>query len=235
MSEVKTMKEAALSLEQTINTMIDKEFAKENVDIDDSFVMACCDVLIKLDNIDKYLISENTIKNNIYNIINCNVKYPKTKSRKAIKALLVAALIALLLTIAAFGYVQHKYHIVQFSDHSIVFFNPLSTDSSPKLQVKYVPTCFKLIEKNEFKHIETHEYQYNELYFNITKSTKETTEEINTEYKDPNIISINSIDYIEYGDITHGQGIIWENNGYVYCVCGNIPKNELLEIALSVN
>lgn len=229
------MKETVLSLEYNLNSFIDQELEKENFEINDSFIMECCDGLLRLDNEIQYIISEKEMCNNIKKIINHNHQHTKTKNIKSIKALLIAALIALFLTIAAFGYVQYRYNIIHSYDHSIVFFNNPKRNMSSQLSVKYLPSEFKLCHKTKSKYIETLEYKKDNLYINISKSTKEYSEDINTEYEKYSIISIDNIDYIEYGDISHGQGIIWDNSGYVYCVCGNISKSDLLKIAISVS
>ena len=45
---------------------------------------------------------------------------------------------------------------------------------------------------------------------------------------------INGIDYVEYGEEKHGQGVLWEKDGYQYVVAGNISTQDLLKIAVSV-
>ena len=59
--------------------------------------------------------------------------------------------------------------------------------------------------------------------------------DINTEYKGAKVQTVGGIDYIEFGESEHGQGVVWEDDGYKYIVSGNVSSQLLLKIATSVS
>ena len=58
--------------------------------------------------------------------------------------------------------------------------------------------------------------------------------DVNTEYVDGRIVSINDIDYLIYGEAKHGRGILWSINDYTYSITGNLAEEEMIKIAVSV-
>ncbi len=77
-------------------------------------------------------------------------------------------------------------------------------------------------------------YENGELFFSIYKEPIRETNNINTEYDDSKTINQNGIEYIVFGENTHGRGILWVNNNYEYNLAGNLSDDELLKIAFSI-
>lgn len=221
------------SLERKLNKIIDNELKKDLPEIDDRLVMECCDSLLRMDNTDRYLISKSEIKSSIETITDKKLNRV-VRIKKSVKILLIAAIIAVLLAIGSLGYAQYKYNIFNFSDHSIVVFNS-DKRRVGELTVGYVPEGFALNYESNNKYEDSKEYVCQDNFFTISKHAGTDKISINTEYKDSKVTRINEIDYIEYGEVEHGQGIVWEHGGYQYVVTGNISKQDLFKIAISVD
>ena len=223
--------ETVRSLEYKLNDIIDNEFEKEFYNIDDRLVLECCDGILRMDNIEKYLITREQFLKNKMAILGEKI----SKRHKTVKVLLVAAIIAALVTVFALGYAQVKYDIFHFSDHSDVVIDLKSQKTVQSLNLNYIPDGFTLIDKSERKTLMIYEYSNGELYFNVSKKGKGGTFSINTEYADKKIIVIDNVEYITFGEKEHGGGIIWTKDDYVYRVIGGLGEDELLKIAKSVS
>ena len=154
--------------------------------------------------------------------------------RKTVKVLLIAAVIAALLAVAALGYAQVKYNIFHFADHSSVFFSHGNKKEVNDVMVGYVPKGFSLTNETRQKDSIAQEYERNKLCFNIVKGSVHDSIDVNTEYVDGRIVSINDIDYLIYGEAKHGRGILWSINDYTYSITGNLAEEEMIKIAVSV-
>lgn len=228
------MDENIRSLERKLNGIIDNELKKDVSQIDNDLIMACCDGLLRIEDIKRYTITEPGMKESIDSII---VKKPKTvkKFSKHIKIVLIAAIIAVLLAIGSLGYAQYKDNIFNFSNHSTISFDQSDNKSVDDFKLGFIPQGFTLNFENDNKYEYSKEYVNGKLFFTITKQANSNSEiNINTEYKDCKITKINGIDYIEYGEAEHGGGIVWEKDGYQYTVSGNIPGAALIKIAASI-
>lgn len=226
------MEKVITSLERKLNRIIDNELAKDISQVDDSLVMACCDGLLRMENVDRYIITESDIKKSVDSIIGRKSK-TITKMTRSIKILLAAAIIMIMLAIGTLGYAQYKYNIFDFSDHSIVMFNQLSGRKVNGLEVGFIPEGFTLSYESNNKYEHSKEFVNGEEFFTISKCSNGNEITINTEYQKSRVMQIDGIDYIEYGEAEHGQGVVWEEDGYKYIITGNISSQRLLEIALS--
>ncbi len=228
------MEENIRSLERKLNQIIDDELKKDVSQIDNKLIMACCDGLLRIDNIKRYSITESEVKKSIDSI---TCKKPKTvaKFTKPIKILLIAAIILVMLVIGSLGYAQYKNNIFIFSDHSTILFDQSDNKSVDDFKLGFIPQGFTLNFENDNKYEYSKEYVNGKSFFTITKQAVSDNEiNINTEYKDCKVTQIKGIDYIEYGEAEHGYGIVWEKDGYQYTVTGNISSRILLKIASSV-
>ena len=219
--------ETAYSLEHKLNNIIENEFEKDVCQIDDRLVLECCNGILRLDNIEKYLITQEQLLKNKLTIIGERV----STRHKNIKVILIAAAIAVLLTVMALGYAQVKYNIFHFSDHSEVRINLKSEKAVNSLDVKYIPEGFTLIDKEERKTYICYDYSNGALYFSISKKGKGGTVSINTEYVNQKIIVVDNVEYIIYGEREHGGGVLWSKDDFVYQVIGGLDEDELLKIA----
>lgn len=227
------MKETIRSLERKLNKIIDDELQKDVSQIDDRMVMECCDTLLRMDDVNQYMITEAK-KNELISAIVSKKSKSVRKMMKPIKILLIAAIIIVLLAVGSLGYAQYKYNIFNFSDHSIINFSYTGNNKVNDLKTGYIPDGFVLNSESKNKYEYTKEYAKDNEFFIITKLTTYNEININTEYKDGTVKQIAGIDYIVYGDVEHGQGIVWEKNECQYTVSGNLSSQDLLKIALSV-
>ncbi len=227
------MKETIRSLERKLNKIIDDELQKDVSQIDDRMVMECCDALLRMDDVNQYMITEAK-KNELISAIVSKKSKSVRRMMKPIKILLIAAIIIVLLAVGSLGYAQYKYNIFNFSDHSIINFSHTENNKVNDLKTGYIPDGFVLNSESKNKYEYTKEYAKDNEFFIITKLTTYNEININTEYKDGTVKQIDGIDYIVYGDVEHGQGIVWEKNECQYTVSGNLSSQDLLKIALSV-
>lgn len=116
------MKETIRSLERKLNKIIDDELQKDISKIDDRMVMECCDALLRMDDVNQYMITEAK-KNELISTIVGKKSKSVRRMMKPIKILLIAAIIIVLLAVGSLGYAQYKYNIFNFSDHSIINFS----------------------------------------------------------------------------------------------------------------
>lgn len=228
------MKENLYSLERKLNEIIDIEFEKSVSKIDDRLIMECCDGMLRMDNYDRYIITEEQKRKNIDSIFSENLK-SGFNTTKTIRIMLIAAIIIVLLAIGSFGYAQYKYNIFNFSDHSTIALSPNIKKEVYDLQISYIPDGFVLKNESGNKYEKSREYIKEDNFFVITKQTNASKIDINTEYEKIKVIQINGNDYIEFGETEHGQGFAWEENGYRYVISGNISKQELIKIAISTS
>lgn len=227
------MKETIRSLERKLNKIIDDELQKDVSQIDDRMVMGCCDALLRMDDVNQYMITEAK-KNELISAIVSKKSKSVRRMMKPIKILLIAAIIIVLLAVGSLGYAQYKYNIFNFSDHSIINFSHTENNKVNDLKTGYIPDGFVLNSESKNKYEYTKEYAKDNEFFIITKLTIYNEININTEYKDGTVKQFAGIDYIVYGDAEHGQGIVWEKNECQYTVSGNLSSQDLLKIALSV-
>lgn len=228
------MEENIRALERKLNRIIDDELEKDISQIDGDLVMACCDGLLRMENTDRYMLTEEKVRKSINSIIG-KKSSSVTKLTKPIKILLIAAIIAALLVIGSLSFAQYKYNIFKFSDHSTVMFSHADSKRVDDLEADYIPEGFVLTYENNKKYEYSKEYTNGKDFFTITKQTNNNKVEINTEYRDSKVTTIGGTDYIEFGETEHGQGIVWEKDGYQYVLSGNISSQELLKIAVSVS
>lgn len=227
--EVEIMEENMRSLERKLNQIIDDELKKNIPQIDTELIMACCDGLLRIDDIKRYTVTESEVKDSI--AIICKKPKEIIGFMRPLRILLIAAIILVMLAIGSIGYAQYKYNIFNFSDHSTVLFEQSDSKMVDNFKLGFIPSGFALSFESDNKYEHSKEYVKGKDSFTVTKKACNEGININTEYKDCKITQINGIDYIEYGETRHGYGIIWEKNGYQYTVSGNISSQVLKEIA----
>ncbi|MBQ7596769.1 MAG: hypothetical protein IJU45_08915, partial [Clostridia bacterium] len=146
------MKETICSLEAKLNKTIDSEIEKESESFDRGLVIECCDGLLRLGSTEKYILTARQVIANKSAILGKEITSAANKnSRKTLRTILIAAIIAVLLAVAALGYAQVKYDILHFSDHSTVLFGDKNNKKVDDLTVGYVPEGFELTEEDRKK------------------------------------------------------------------------------------
>lgn len=155
---------------------------------------------------------------------------------KTVKVMLVAAvLFALLLT--AFVIPSSREFMVEKFDKYSVFQITKDNKNSPngKITVGYIPDRFELVEEFESDNHIWNKYYNGCYYFILSKNSSSSMVNFDTEISETEKIIIDNITYI-YSEGSSGLNIlIWTNNDYVYRIEGTILKEELLEIAKTVD
>lgn len=227
------MNEKLYALEDSLNNIIDSEI--KHIKCNGDLICEAVDGLLRLENFDKYIIStdeKNCRINKIFNQTNDR----KKDLRNIIRIILIAALIAALMSVAVLAYVGIEYKITKFSDYSTVLSNIIAHKDLGDLNVEYIPERFELTYEETLKTMVLQEYTSNETYdhINIIKK-KVNSVDINTEVKDYNMVVIDRIEYICFGEKEHGMGIIWFTENFQYEVDTSLPLDEALKIAQSIS
>lgn len=158
-------------------------------------------------------------------------KYHKY-TKNTLRVLIVAALISSM-TITAFGIPQSREFIIKklFNYSSYTIKDVSDMDIVSNLTVEYIPDEFELIDKFESNSLYYCEYGDYDKYIIISKYTLDNKINFDTETSDYKEILIDNIKYISYNSNTN-SGIVWNSNGYLYAIEGNISNDELLQIAI---
>lgn len=155
---------------------------------------------------------------------------------RAIKIMLVAAVLFALL-LSAFVIPSSREFIIDKFDIASRY--QLTTENNNsvtgEISVGYIPDGFKLNNKDtSVKHI-LYSYISNiGQDFTIQKYSSSVEVDFDTENFDfENIIS-NNRSYTYYSSLSGNNGIMWNQNDYIYQIIGPFSKDELLKIAESV-
>lgn len=156
-------------------------------------------------------------------------------------AALIAAIIIAITCLTVMGIPQtYDYTITQKADsayYEVVCDKSERPKNVKSLKVGYIPEGFELIKSDE-DNLGYLYYYYNsttDSEINISKDTFETKYQFDNEEFAYETVEQNGIEYIVYrADETTG-GVIWNSNGYVYCVSSNnSSRDELIKIAKNV-
>lgn len=230
------MEETIRSLESKLNSTIDSELEKDIEKIDCKIILECCDGLLRLGSTEKFMLTAQQLAANKSAILGRGTTDIKSKkSRKTLRVILIAAAIAVLLAVAAFGYAQVKYNIIHFSDHSTVVFGYKNNKKVYDLTVGYIPEGFELVEEDHKDTIWIETYKKGEMFISIGKSNVFSDVDIDTEFNDSKTVNHNGIDYIISGEELGGHGVVWIANDYMFNIVTNISEEEMLKIAFSTN
>lgn len=134
-----------------------------------------------------------------------------------------------------------KFFIEIFDTHTLVQSNDYADtpESITEIyEITNIPQGFELTYKTQISDISfyvTTEYRKMNEYVTFTQYVKsEYTVNVNTENYPMEYISINNSDgYIIEFDNNECY-ITWDNGDYVFSICGNITKEQLIEISSSV-
>lgn len=220
-----------ISLELSLNNIIDTEIQKIKEEQNTSLISECVDALLRMEDCEKYKLSHEKLNDNIQKIL--NGKRNKHIS-KTVRIILAAAIIALLAMFGVFGYAQHKYNIIDFGKYSRITAQEKVKEVGKNITVGYVPEGFTLSNEKHNKHYTTFEYMNGNKMFNVIIQAYTNMNTLNTEYGSLREIRKNGKEYYAFGEETYGAGILRIEHDLLYTVCGNIPEDEMLKIASSV-
>ncbi|HAQ62930.1 MAG TPA: hypothetical protein DCR23_00540 [Ruminococcaceae bacterium] len=158
-------------------------------------------------------------------------KLHRFTKKTAVVILVAAILFALLIT--GFAAVRTRnFTIIPFSDHFEYRVNNIKGSKNVKeISIGYIPEGFELefVSGKTFKH---YRYSNGDQHINIEKDGINSVVGYDTDVYDENV-EINGVTYVYiYVQQYDIGGFLWNDGEYVYSVDGNIPKEELLKIAL---
>ena len=150
---------------------------------------------------------------------------------------LIAAIIAISMTITAFAipstreFIIHKFF--EYSTYSVVGGEANTVDN---IKIGYIPEGFE--KTSDYKDDSMLDYIYKSLdnlsWFEIRKTMLNQNTDFDTQQYHYEEVKYNNTTYIYYKN-NSTKGYIWNNSNYVYVVSGNISKEVLFNIALSVS
>ncbi len=158
-------------------------------------------------------------------------------TRKASRAILVAALVTALI-LCAFAVPSSRKYVVERRDGSSIFSitEHKSDNAVTYLEVGYIPEGYKLV--NETEHLAHFSKDYesadgNEL--SVSKSASSMGIGLNTEGGSVEEMVVGNTTYFYVTNSFNRNAVTWTKNDYIYIVLGNIPKEELIKIAENLN
>lgn len=176
-------------------------------------------------------------KNKVLSIKDSKPKNRKNRSIKSrvIKILIIAAIIASLLMVAT-AYTPFKSFVVEFfSDYNLFTSNVAKTNHPKKIELKYVPEGYVLVEEDVNSLTVLQKYQCGDKFFIVTKNTPNSKHRISNTYSNEKIFYQNDIKYslLQLTDKT--TEIVWLTDEYAYLLVGNCLENEeLIKIAKNI-
>lgn len=158
-------------------------------------------------------------------------------TKKATTIILIAAILFVLVVVGFAATVGRDFVVKTFSDHfqySVVDIEGKKRVS--ELTIGYIPEGFAL--KNELGNSKTllqKGFVNGNLYFDVDKRPLNTKIDYDSKNSEENI-EIGGITYVCFSDSQYGLwGFVWNKDGYIYCLQGNISKDELLKIARHID
>lgn len=155
---------------------------------------------------------------------------------QTIKVMLVAAiLMALLMT--AFVFPSSRESMLDsfntFSMYKITKHNKNSVNR--EIKVGYIPEGFEFDSKDQAgkQLIVKYTTEYGS-FFTIFKSSSSMEMEFNTEFFDSEEIIVNNVKYVYCQGNKGMNNLVWNKNDYIYEIDGTLSKDEMLEIAKTV-
>jgi len=153
-------------------------------------------------------------------------------TRKATRALIIAAIILSLAVTALAAPVTRNYIIKQFKTYSAyITSEKYDGKIDNDLILEYVPNGYKLFYKYKSKNTISLEYTKNTNYFHINKSSIYNQIYFDTEDYNYEKFEYDGIEYIYYKSTNEKANILWTNKKYTYRIGGNLSKEEILNIA----
>mgnify|MGYP003506928548 CR=1 FL=1 len=218
------------SIYTKLNSLIDEELEKENPDTE--IISESVNGILRLIPQEAYSMTAGQREQNILEILN---EKPKRRfNSKFVKVLIAAAIITVLLVGSVFAYTIIEYTIHDYETYSTVWSNIIPKRIDKPVVASYIPEGFELVDSEDSKYCSAKTYQKDETYITISKDSFKSVN-INTEFGKTNIVKINGIDYIFFGEEVHGKGIVWFSDNYLYTIVANLADEELLKIAQSIS
>ncbi len=153
-------------------------------------------------------------------------------TRKATRALIIAAIILSLAVTALAAPVTRNYIIKQFKTYSAYVLTDSYDDKiTDDLTLGYIPEGFKLIYQDKAEFYDNREYIKDNRRFYILKTTLLDSIYFDTQKYKYEEFEYNNIKYIYYKSSNETTNIIWSNKKCIYRIGGNLSKEEIFKIA----
>ncbi len=155
-------------------------------------------------------------------------------TRRAARAILIAAIIAALLTVTAYATPGIREYILERCGDLVGYFVSGSTNNAPivtGISVGYIPDGFELIEKTEYKNFYTYKYAFSDRLLYVGKNRLNGNIAYDAEEFDPVEITKNGIKYVCYRPSADHLAVLWIDGSYIYEVYGQVSEEELFKIA----
>lgn len=163
-----------------------------------------------------------------------NDKYHRLTKRATM--VLIAAILTFLLAVGTLAATVGKDFIIRTY---YTFANYIVLDSEPKyvksLELGYIPEGFELTNSEKSKIAIYYSYENENQFFHIDKMTLDFFVGFDSQSVVEEI-EINNITYTIHKKSNNKTiGIVWNKNGYIYNLNGNLSKKELIKIATYAN
>lgn len=222
-------------LERKLNRLIDAEALKGFEKMNSGFVFECSEALLKTDKPENYRLTKAEYNKAIDRIIG-EIKNRKTVSRKKIVAILVAAALAVIMAVSVVASGLQRLEFVQSTDNfSAVLKKPKDGVRISDITVGFIPSEFKMTKESCKTYLAHKEYMCGEKWILISKASLYDNVSVDDTHGEPVKIEIDGIEYSVFGSENDYFLIMWMKNSVLYDVSGNIDRETLLKIALSVN
>ena len=155
---------------------------------------------------------------------------------KTIRIMLVAAILLVLMMTAFVFPSSRESFMDNFNIASRYQMTKENKNSVPdNITVGYIPEGFELISKESYaKSSMCHYVSKDNSTFRIHKSSSAIEIDFNTEDIKTETIIIDNQEYTYGISLSNIGNIIWIENDYIYQINGDIPKEEMLKIAESI-
>lgn len=172
--------------------------------------------------------------NNLFNKMRDN-KYHRFTT-KTVRLIMAAAIIATLL-FTAFAIPSSREYIIEnfdvFGRYQLTESNNNSVNGN--IKVGYIPDGFELEnEKFQSKHLIQYYSNTNGGTLMISKYSSTIEVDYNTEVLETETIILDNITYTYSLSENNIGNIIWNKNDYIYRINGDVSKEDLLKIAVTV-
>ena len=155
-------------------------------------------------------------------------------TRKTARAILIAAILLLIATVALASTVGKDFVIKHFGSYAT--YEVVNNEKGEKvdgINIGYIPDGFECKYNENSDNISTRIYENNEYFINISKSIISSKDTYDDDYIKTEIIK-GKMNYVVFDDYNN-RGVIWNDGIYLYKVSGNISKEELLKIAQNIS
>lgn len=102
-----------------------------------------------------------------------------------------------------------------------------------EVNFEYIPEGFELTDHQSARVTKCWQFSNEEQYFQVECNSLDVRSSIDTENGTAERITINGHEAV-YTSNSNINAIIWSDNKYAYCVLGNIPKKEIIQIAKNI-